>query len=134
MLAEREVLEDQFMMSAAGQRYGADKYSDRLQHASILSFLRRGWSGHANERAGDPLAPVILALIEEGFDKEAAGITRDRDQADDQSRALSSSRVRGPPKWVFSAALPQCHSTERIALARGEGFSSPYFNGREGVT
>jgi hypothetical protein len=41
LLAEREVLEDQFMMSAAGQRYGADKYNDHLQHESILSFLRR---------------------------------------------------------------------------------------------
>ena len=40
LLAEREVLEDQFMMSAAGQRYRADKYNDHLQHASILSFLR----------------------------------------------------------------------------------------------
>jgi hypothetical protein len=42
LLAEREVLEDQFMMSAAGQRYGADKYNDHLQHAPILSFLQGG--------------------------------------------------------------------------------------------
>ncbi len=35
------------------------------------------------ERAGDPLAPVILALTEEGFDKEAPGITEDRDQEED---------------------------------------------------
>jgi hypothetical protein len=30
LLAEREVLEDQFMMSAAGQRQRADEYTDRL--------------------------------------------------------------------------------------------------------
>jgi hypothetical protein len=35
------------------------------------------------ERAGDALAPVILALIEESFDKEAARITEDRDQQED---------------------------------------------------
>ena len=32
------------------------------------------------ERAGDPLAPVILALTEERFDEEAAGITEHGDQ------------------------------------------------------
>jgi hypothetical protein len=40
LLTEREVLEDQFVMSAAGQRQRADEYKELLQHASILSFLR----------------------------------------------------------------------------------------------
>jgi len=40
LLAEREVLEDQFMMSAAGQHQRADEYKDHLQHGSILSFLQ----------------------------------------------------------------------------------------------
>jgi hypothetical protein len=40
LLTEREVLEDQFMMSAAGQHQRADDYKDYLQHASIVSFLQ----------------------------------------------------------------------------------------------
>jgi hypothetical protein len=37
-LAEYEVLEDQFVMSAARQRERADQDKDHLQHAWILSF------------------------------------------------------------------------------------------------
>ena len=40
LLTEREVLEDQFVMSAAGQRQRAHEYKDHLQHAAILSFQR----------------------------------------------------------------------------------------------
>jgi len=40
LLAEREVLEDQFVMSAAGQRQRANEYKDHLKHMQILSFLR----------------------------------------------------------------------------------------------
>jgi hypothetical protein len=32
LLAEREVLEDQFVMSAAGQRQRANEYKDHLKH------------------------------------------------------------------------------------------------------
>jgi hypothetical protein len=46
LLAEREVLEDQFVMSAAGQRQRADEYDDHLQHASILSFYERRSNHH----------------------------------------------------------------------------------------
>ena len=38
LLAEREVFEDQLVMSAAGQRQRANHYNDHLQHASILPF------------------------------------------------------------------------------------------------
>jgi len=38
--AEREVLEDQFVMSAAGQGQRANEYKDHLQHMPIVSFLR----------------------------------------------------------------------------------------------
>ena len=41
LLAEREVLEDEFVMSAAGQPEPADAYKDHTQHASILSFCAR---------------------------------------------------------------------------------------------
>jgi hypothetical protein len=41
LLAEREVLEDQFVMAAAGQREPADEYEDHAQHASMLSFYAR---------------------------------------------------------------------------------------------
>ena len=37
LLAEREVLEDQFVMSAAGQRQRAEEYKERLQHMSIVA-------------------------------------------------------------------------------------------------
>ena len=40
LLAEREVLEDQFVMSAAGQPQRADENKDHLQHAKTVSFLR----------------------------------------------------------------------------------------------
>jgi hypothetical protein len=40
LLAEREVLEDQFAMSAEGQHEPADQDEDDLQHASILSVSR----------------------------------------------------------------------------------------------
>ncbi len=46
LLAEREVLEDQFVMSAAGQRQRADEYKDHLQHASILSFSEQRSNHH----------------------------------------------------------------------------------------
>ena len=46
LLAEREVLEDQFVMSLAGQRQGADEYKDHLQHASILSFFKQRSNHH----------------------------------------------------------------------------------------
>jgi hypothetical protein len=38
LLAEREVFEDQLVMSAAGQRQRANDDNDHLRHASILSF------------------------------------------------------------------------------------------------
>jgi hypothetical protein len=41
LLAEREVLEDQFVMSAASQRQRAGQYKDRVQHAPILLFSTR---------------------------------------------------------------------------------------------
>jgi hypothetical protein len=41
LLAKREVLQDQFAMSAAGQRNAADQDKDHAQHASILSFWVR---------------------------------------------------------------------------------------------
>jgi hypothetical protein len=41
LLAEGEVLEDQFVMSPAGQRQRANEHKDHLQHASIVSFRRR---------------------------------------------------------------------------------------------
>jgi len=31
-------------------------------------------------RGGNALAPIVLALLQEGFDEQAAGITEDRDQ------------------------------------------------------
>ena len=40
LLAEREVLEDQFVVSATGQGQRADEHKDYLQHMSILSFPR----------------------------------------------------------------------------------------------
>ena len=46
LLAEREVLEDQFVMSAAGQRQRANEYKNQLQHASIVSFRRGARSLH----------------------------------------------------------------------------------------
>ena len=43
LLAEREVLKDQFVMPAAGQRHSAHEDEDNLQHASILAaYERRG--------------------------------------------------------------------------------------------
>jgi hypothetical protein len=41
LLAEREVLEDQFVMSAEGQHEPADEDEDDLKHASILSVYRQ---------------------------------------------------------------------------------------------
>jgi hypothetical protein len=41
LLAEREVLEDKFVMSAASQRHRADQYKDHVQHVSILLFYTR---------------------------------------------------------------------------------------------
>jgi hypothetical protein len=38
LLPEREILKDQFVVSAAGQPQRSDQYKDRLHHASILSF------------------------------------------------------------------------------------------------
>ena len=38
LLAEREVLEDQFVMSATGQRQRAEEYKGHLQHMSIVAF------------------------------------------------------------------------------------------------
>jgi hypothetical protein len=46
LLAEREVLEDQFVMSVAGPRQGADANEDHLQHASILSFYEQRSNHH----------------------------------------------------------------------------------------
>ena len=50
LLAQRDVLEDQFVMAAAGQRERADTQQDRLQHAPIVSCAacninrhRGGW-------------------------------------------------------------------------------------------
>jgi hypothetical protein len=40
LVAEREVLEDQFAMSAAGQRQCPNEYKNHLQHMPIVSFLR----------------------------------------------------------------------------------------------
>jgi hypothetical protein len=37
LLAEREVLEDQLVMSATDQCQGVDEYEDHVQHVSILS-------------------------------------------------------------------------------------------------
>src|SRR5829696_1255058 len=50
------------------------------QGARIVAEQGARHSTEIGERAGDPLAPVILALTEERFDKEAAGITEHRDQ------------------------------------------------------
>ena len=50
------------------------------QRARIVAKQRARHPAEMRERAGDPFAPVILALTEEGFDKEAAGVTEDRDQ------------------------------------------------------
>jgi hypothetical protein len=38
LLAEREVLENQFVMSATGQRQRAEEYKGHLQHLSIVAF------------------------------------------------------------------------------------------------
>jgi hypothetical protein len=67
LLAEREVLEDQFVMSVAGQRQGADEYKDHLQHASILSFYEQRSNHHLSgsdcgERQ-DPKEPISWAEL-----------------------------------------------------------------------
>jgi hypothetical protein len=41
LLAKGEVLKHQFVMSAAGQRQGADEDDNQLQHALIVSFSHR---------------------------------------------------------------------------------------------
>jgi hypothetical protein len=38
LLAKREVLEDQFVMSATGQCQRAEQYMEHLQHTSIVAF------------------------------------------------------------------------------------------------
>jgi len=63
LLAQCEVLEDQFVMSAASQRQGGDDYNDRLQHAPILSFYasrinRRLASAELGERHGPARAAL----------------------------------------------------------------------------
>jgi hypothetical protein len=42
LLPEREILEDEFVMSATGQRHSADEEKDGLKHASILSCYAQG--------------------------------------------------------------------------------------------
>ena len=42
LLPEREILDDQFVMSATGQRHSADEEKDGLKHASILSCYAQG--------------------------------------------------------------------------------------------
>ena len=48
LLAEREVLEDQFVMSATGQHQRPDEDQDHLPHASILSFFARRINPHSS--------------------------------------------------------------------------------------
>jgi hypothetical protein len=66
LLAEHQVLEDQFVMSAAGQRHRADEYNDHLQHASILSFSAnqafRDLTSKRIERIAAPTATSRTAL------------------------------------------------------------------------
>ena len=42
LLPEREILDDQFVRSATGQRHSADEEKDGLKHASILSCYAQG--------------------------------------------------------------------------------------------
>ena len=51
MLAEREVLEDQFAVAAAGQRQSATENNDDFQHASILAAYEER-SNRARSRPG----------------------------------------------------------------------------------
>jgi hypothetical protein len=53
LLAQGEVLEHQFVMSAAGHRQRSAKYKDHLQHPSILSFYE--------QRSNDYPPVLILA-------------------------------------------------------------------------
>ncbi len=50
------------------------------QCARIVAEQRARHPAEVQERAGNPFAPVVLALTEERFHKEPAGITEDRDQ------------------------------------------------------
>ena len=59
LLAEREVLEDQFAMAAAGQRQRTNENKDDFQHASILAAYE--------ERSNRPRPALVLAKDNRNF-------------------------------------------------------------------
>ena len=62
LLAEREVLQDQFVMPAASQRQRAQEDEDDLQHASILSVFEprgNGQRGRLRFGEGQPLESQV---------------------------------------------------------------------------
>ncbi|MPY88779.1 MAG: hypothetical protein GEU99_12725 [Luteitalea sp.] len=70
LLAEREVLEDEFVMSAAGQRQRADEYKGHFQHASILSFYAQQINRHPS-RAVLGERQERLPYAEEGSESDS---------------------------------------------------------------
>lgn len=81
LLAEREVLEDQFVVSAAGQRQRADEYNGHLQHMSILPFRRGTEQPSANHQpagsdCGEGQRPVSARRTSGAMRSISKGLSR----------------------------------------------------------
>ena len=60
------------------------------QRPCVVAEDRPRDAAEVGERRGDPLPPVILPLIEEGFDKQPARVAQDRDEEEHSDRALAN--------------------------------------------
>jgi hypothetical protein len=50
------------------------------QRPGVVAEDRPRHSAKVRERGRDPFTPIVLSLIEKGFDEQAAGIAQDRDE------------------------------------------------------
>jgi hypothetical protein len=89
--ASCQVLEDQFVMSAAGQHQRADEYKDHLEHASILSLLQGAKQSITR--------PVLIVANDTVHRDEICRSYSDADNAlrlaSGDWRGLSAERLRG---------------------------------------